>query len=432
MLKRKIYDKLLSWKNTKDKKCLLIKGARQVGKTFIVEQFGRTEYKNYVYLNFYVQPAWKTIFAAGLNAEEIFRRIMTLEPSYHIEAGATLLFMDEIQECAEARAAIKFLILDGRADVVASGSMLGINYKKVTSIPVGYEEQVDMYALDFEEFLWAMGRKEELVSYLKEYFVQREEVPTAINELYSSLLRQYMAVGGMPEAVNIYLKTHNLGDVNRIQTNILRDYYDDIRKYATIPERQKIADCYRSLTVQLAKEYTKFQYKDVKKGARASTYANSINWLEDAGLVCKCHNMTVPEFPMLAYIKLDQFKLYATDIGLLTAMYGLNLQLAIVRNEFKGTVKGGIYENLIFDMLNKRGIKVQYYRNENNTQEIEFFKEEDNQVVAIEVKSKKGATVSLNRYIEEYKPQIVYKLSDGNVGMEGVKVTMPHYMAMFL
>ena len=432
MLKRKIYDELLRWKNKKSKECLLVQGARQIGKTFIIEKLGKDNYASYIYLNFYKNPEHKEIFEGSLEPEEIYKKISLYVKDVHFVSGNTLIFLDEIQDCPNARTALKFLAIDDRYDVIASGSLLGLHYKEMASIPVGYERTMEMYSLDFEEFLWAMGKTPEAIAVLKDYFDKKEKVDNGIHEHFLMLLREYLAVGGMPEAVNVFLKTNNFQEVYQTQKKILESYREDIKHYATPVTRQKISDCYLSIPRQLAKEYTKFQYKVVSKDGSARRYENCLNWLVDAGMIKMCVNVSTPQFPLVAYEKPDQFKVYVTDIGLLTSLYGFETQTALIKDTLTGPAKGGIYENLVFDMLIKRRFSLNYFKNDKNTQEIEFLFVKDGSVIPVEVKSKNGATLSLNNFIRDYAPPYAYKLVSGNLGVSDTKITLPLYMAMFL
>ena len=445
MLKRKIYDFLLEWKRTKKHECLLINGARQVGKTYIIEKFGKDNYKQYVYINFLESEELKNIFEGSLEPVEIYKRISLYISKVKLIENNTLIFIDEIQRCPRARTALKFLAIDGKYDVIASGSLLGIHYnssldgnesEKDISIPVGYEREIMMYSLDFEEFLWANGVSEDAISSLRGYFDRKEKVPSneedGINEKYLKYLREYMVVGGMPEVVNCYLETHNFQKVYDTQQKIFSSYEDDIEQYAKNPEKPKIKACYKSIPRQLSKEYTKFQYKTVEKTGSAKKYDNALAWLEDAGLVFLVRNVTLPEMPLKAYEMDDSFKLYTTDIGLTTSMFGFETQKALVLGTLKGHAKGGIYENLIFDILHKRGFVLNYFKKKDNTQEIEFIFERDGTVIPVEVKSKRGATESLNDFISQYHAPYAYKLIDGNLGVDGAKITIPQYMAMFI
>lgn len=432
MLKRKFYDRLLEWKERKNNTCLLVRGARQIGKTYIIDVFGRENYKSYIYINFIEQPQAKDIFEGELSADEIYKRLTLVMPEVVYTENDTLIFLDEIQECPNARTALKFLALDGRYDVVASGSLLGIRYKKIVSIPVGYEEQVEMYSMDFEEFLWACGYDEQKILSLREYFDKKEKVPEAVHEKMMSLLREYIVVGGMPAVVSSFAETHHFGEVHKIQQMILDSYYDDISKYASNTEKPKVKNVYLSVPKQLARENKKFQFSVVEKKATARKYENSIEWLRDANLVRMCYNVSAPDFPLAAYEKENQYKLYISDIGLLSAMYGYDMKKAVIDNTLKGNVKGGIYENLVLDMLSKRGYKLNYYRTDNGSVEIEFLLTIDAQIIPVEVKAGNGSTISLNTLLEKDSIPYGYKLISGNTGVNDKKIVLPLYMAMFI
>ncbi len=442
MLRRKFYDILLNWKRTKKNECLLVKGARQIGKTFIIDQFGKTEYSSYIYINFIESPEQKHIFDGSLEAKEIYKKISIYLPNINYVDNNTLIFIDEIQSCPRARTALKFLALDNKYDVIASGSLLGLHYNKLVemekeeevsiSIPVGYEREIEMFSLDFEEFLWANGISENAINQLKEYFTEKKFIEEYINNHYLNLLRTFLIVGGMPEVVNNYLSSNNFQKSYSTQQKILKAYEYDIDHYAKNIEKPKIKNCYYSIPRQLAKEYTKFQYKSIEKNGSSRKYANSIEWLIDAGLVKRVNNLSVPLMPLVAYEKEEDFKIYVSDIGLLTSMFGYPTQIALYNDTLSGAAKGGIYENLIFDILIKKGKKLNYYKNQNNTQEIEFLYENESGVIPIEVKSSRGQTISLNEFIKDYNPQIAYKLITGNIGQTGKKLTLPLYMAMFL
>lgn len=432
MLKRKFYDYLLNWKNTKDRECLLVKGARQIGKTYIIEQFGKENYKNYVYINFVENPKCKEVFEGALSADEIYKKLSVYISGIKFIEKETLIFLDEIQECPNARTALKFLALDNKYDVIASGSLLGISYKEVSSIPVGYERQVDMYALDFEEFLWAIGVNGEAISYVKEFFDKKEKVPNDVNEKMFEYLREYIVVGGMPDVVNTFIKTDNYNEVQKAQEKIIRSYYEDMIKYAPVVEKPKVRKCYDSIPKQLAKENKKFQFSLVEKKSTARKYGNSLDWLSDANIIQRIFNVSTPLLPLKAYEKDDQYKVYMNDIGLLVAMYGFEIKAPILENSIKGSAKGGIYENLVSDIMIKRGYKLNYYKTENASQEIEFLITTNDGVIPIEIKAGNGASVSLNSFICEFSPKIAYKLITGNLGIAETKIILPLYMAMFI
>lgn len=432
MLRRKFYEKLMEWKRTKDHSCLLVKGARQIGKTYIIDYFGRTNYASYIYINFIETPKAKDIFSQELSADEIYKRMTLVMPEIKLIEQNTLIFLDELQECPNARTALKFLAIDSRYDVVASGSLLGISYREVSSIPVGYEIQAEMYSLDFEEYLWAVGYGEQQIALLREYFNKKEKVPESVHNTMMKHLREYIVVGGMPAVVNKFVESRHFGEVWKIQQQILDSYLDDISKYASKTEKPKVKNCFLSVPKQLAKENKKFQFSVVEKKATARKYENSIEWLRDANFVRLCYNVSTPEFPLPAYEKEGQYKMYLSDIGLLVALYGFDMKKAIIDDTLKGNAKGGIYENLIADMLVKRGYRLSYYRTDNGGIEIEFMLSIDANVIPVEVKSSNGATVSLNELLKRADIPYGYKLISGNVGVNEKKIVLPLYMAMFL
>lgn len=438
MLKRKAYQKLLEWKNAHHHNCLMVQGARQVGKTYLVREFGKKEYKSFVEINFIKNPELKLIFNDNLDPETIYKKMTAMINGVNLIKGNTLIFLDEIQACGNARTALKFLAEDGRFDVITSGNLLGLTYgedddentEAPLSVPTGYETFLMMYSLDFEEFLWAEGY-ENSIPYLKEFFDKKEKVPSVLNDKFETLFREYMVVGGMPEVVSDYVENHDFTRVSAIQEKILENYRFDIAKHAKGAEKIKVRKCYDAIPKQLAKELTKFQYSTVEKGQTSKKYGGSVQWLKDSNLVNPCYNIHEPYLPLIANAYDEQFKLYINDTGLLCAMYGFEVKKAILENTIKGNAKGGIYENIIAEMLVKKGHKLYYYKPDDSN-ELEFLIEKNASVIPIEVKAGNTATKSLNRFIESYKPFIAYKLIDGNVGVDGVRLTLPHYMVMFI
>jgi hypothetical protein len=439
MLKRKMYDKLLKWKNDKSEECLLIKGARQVGKTYLVRQFGANEYDSFIEINFHMQSNLKVIFEGELSSEEIYKRITANIPGVKLIPGKTLLFLDEIQKCSNARTALKFLAQDKRFDVIASGSLLGLAYgqdadKEVTevdSIPVGYEKPLMMYSLDFEEFLWAYGYGNETIEYFRSFYDSKEKIPPEINEKYDTILREYLVVGGMPEVVADYIENKDFGKVQEIQDKILSSYADDISQHAKGAEKVKVRKCYDSIPWQLARENKKFKYSEVESKATARKFGDSVQWLHDANMAYICCNTSTPMLPLKAYEKNNEFKLYINDTGLLMALFGFATKQALLNGKLVGPAKGGIYENFAAETLIKNGYSIHYYKPDDNS-ELEFIIEKDGEIVPIEVKAGNAATKSLNRFIEEFKPSVAYKLISGNIGMNETKLTLPHYLAMFI
>ena len=438
MLKRKILKYLLDWKNTKKNECLLIKGARQVGKTFIIREFGKN-YKNFIELNFLLNKSASQAFEGDLNVDDILMSLSSKIRDINYEPNETLIFLDEIQACPKARTALKSFAIDGRYDVIASGSLLGLSFgqdtevkEEITSIAVGYEKEIEMLPMDFEEFLWAIGVKNELINSLKQYVDGNVKILQAINDAMSEYMRQYIVVGGMPEVVQKFVDSKNYSVVHDEQIKILNAYQDDVLKHAPNTEKNKIKDCYNSLPRQLAKDNKKFKYSEIEKNSTAKKYKNSLLWLSDVGITNICYNVTNPSFPLIAYEENDYFKVYVNDTGLLTAMYGFDMKSAILEKKLVGAMKGGIYENLIANMLLCNGYDLHFYKPKENDQEIEFVISKDANIIPVEVKSKNGSTESLNIYMERFKPNVAYKFIDGNAGRIDNKITLPHFMAMFL
>lgn len=438
MLKRKAYKNLLEWKEKHSKNCLMIKGARQVGKTYLVREFGKNEYDSFIEINFIKNKELKEIFNAELDAESIYKRMTAQMRGIRLIANKTLIFLDEIQACGRARTALKFLAEDGRFDIITSGSLLGLTYgedadenvEEPESVPTGYEEFLTMYSLDFEEFLWAEGYAD-AIPILKEYFDKKERIPENVNKKYEELFREYMVVGGMPEVVFDYVKNHDFTRVTAIQERILENYRFDISKHAKGAEKVKVRKCYDAVPKQLAKEITKFQYATVEKGQTSKKYGGSVQWLKDSNLVHACYNVHEPYLPLMANSIEEQFKLYINDTGLLCAMYGFETKRAILNNTIKGNAKGGIYENIIAESLIKNGYNLYYYKPDNE-HELEFLIEKSGEVVPVEVKAGNTSTVTLNGFIEKFVPSIAYKFINGNVGLNNVKYSIPHYMVMFV
>lgn len=439
MLKRKMYDTLLEWKKSDKKECLLIRGARQVGKTYLVRAFGKKEYSSFIEINFHEKKSLKVIFDGDITAEEIYKRMTANIPDIKLIPGKTLIFLDEIQKCASARTALKFLAEDGRYDIIASGSLLGLSYGKddddeveeVESIPVGYEKSVTMYSLDFEEFLWAYGYDGAAIEYLKDFFVTRKKIPVEINERYLNILREYLVVGGMPEVVADFMANKDFNRVQEIQNKILSSYADDISQHAKGVEKVKVRKCYDSIPAQLARENKKFKYSEVEKKSTSRKFGNSVQWIHDANMAYICCNLSLPELPLNSYEKDNEFKLYLNDTGLLLALYGFATKNALLTGTLKGNAKGGIYENFVAETLVKNGYSLHYYK-PNDYSELEFLIERGGEVVPIEVKAGNEATVSLNAFINVYSPSVAFKLVDGNIGENGGKLTIPHYMAFLI
>ena len=433
MLRRKIYDKLLAWKNSAGKKdAVLLRGVRQCGKTYIVREFGKREYKNFIEINFIERPDMQAVFSGNLDVDSMVQQIKLSMPGCQFIPGETLLFLDEIQDVPNARTSLKFWTQDGRFDCIASGSLLGIDYKNEVSIPVGYEQQLIMRTLDFEEFLWALGVEVNLKELLAPYVDGAKRVPETMHNSLNKYLQEYMVVGGLPEVVDTYIATKDFYQVHLLQEKILRDYQDDIAKYALNQDKIKAKQCFLSIPRQLSKENHKFQYSVVEKKATARKFTSSLDWLHNAGLIDFAYNVNSPWFPLKAYVKEDQFRVYLCDIGLLVAMYSYQLKIALLSDALEGPAKGGIYESLVADILAKRGEELYYYKKEDSTLEIEFILERDCKLVPVEVKARKGSTRSLNELLKMDNIERGYKLTAQNTGVVEKKITLPLYMAAII
>ena len=345
-----------------------------------------------------------------------------------------MIFLDEIQECPEAITSLKFWSIDGRYDVIASGSLLGIDYHRASSYPVGYVEYLHMSALDFEEFLWSKGVQNDLIDKLREMFEKRVMVPEAINSVMMACLREYLALGGMPEVIDDYVKNKDYRSADRIQRQLLTGYRYDIAHYAKSEEKVKAEKCYLSLGKQLLdKENHKFQYKEVEKGGRAQKYYSSIEWLLSADIITTARLVTDIMYDLDDYARDDFFRAYTTDLSLLIAMKDFGLKQHIIENTLQANSKGGLYECLIADILSKKGLPLYFYKNETTKKEIDFLTQKDGAIIPIEVKSGNSAASSLNWFMDNRKISLAYKFHDGNIGTaENGIVTMPLYMAMFV
>ncbi len=435
-LKRDFYDFLVQWKATKNQECLLVNGARQVGKTYIIEKFGRENYDSFIEINFALEPECCAIFEGNLGVRDICERLTAIRGDVSLVPGRTLLFLDEIQDCPNARTAFKSLAMDGKYDVVASGSLLGIKYKKVRhkkvprSIPVGFERQVTMHSLSFREYIAAKGFGEEALALVRRCYERVEMVPDAVNDRFHQLLREYAVVGGMPSVVSAFMDHGHYGEVQTMQEKLIDDYIADIHKYADRTDIPKIENCFRAIPRILAKENKKFKYAEVEDRGTARKYLNSVEWLRDARLAtfAECVNVALPG--LAGYVKDDWFKLYLSDVGLLSATYGPLVKRELLAGTLNGSIKGGIYENLMAGILERAAFPVRYYRN--GDVEIEFMVETDDGVIPVEVKADNGRTRSLDKLLAFESIPYGIKLTGGNVGASGKKRTLPHYMAMFL
>ena len=438
MLQRKIERILIKWKNTPNHKPLIIKGCRQCGKTFSVNAFAKEYYTHVVYLNFFEHPDYKLAFEGSKQIDSIVMNLTALLPNSRFVSGQTCIILDEIQECSAARTALKFFKIDGRYDVIATGSLLGVcGYKgdetDYNSIPVGYEQHIEMFPLDFEEFLWANGINQEIIELLTKSLQERTPIPPAIHQRMRQLILEYTIVGGMPEVVNRFIATHNMSDVLEEQHSIITGYKEDMVKYAANEDKVRLRAAFDSIPRQLSKENKKFQFSVIKKGARAKEYITGIQWLEDAGIIIRCRNLSITELPLEGNAIEDSFKVYMRDTGLFVSMLEDGTQFDILQGRLYG-YKGAIFENLIADIFIKMGRKLYYYRKDSGL-EIDFVIRYHSECVLVEVKASTGNTKSTKTILQHPDKYHVYqaiKLGDYNIGEKDGILTLPVYMAFLL
>ena len=436
MLKRKIEQTLLDWKHKPGRKPMILKGCRQCGKTFSVQKFARENYQHVVYLNFFQNSEYASIFSGSLEIDNLIMLMSALlGPAAVFVPGETVIILDEIQECPEARTALKFFHLDGRFDVIGTGSLLGVKGygKEPKSVPVGYETVIDMYPMDFEEFLWANGITEPMIDSLKNSLAAETPVPEALHNRFRQLLLQYTVVGGMPDAVQTFVDTKQMDAVLQIQRDIVRSYEDDMIKYADKKDKARIRECFESIPKQLSKENKKFQYSVVKKGSTASRYAGSLQWIEDAGIISRCYNLSITELPLDGNAENDVFKVYMKDCGLFVSMLEDGTQYDILQGNLYG-YKGAVFENLIADIFSKMGRKLYYFHKDSGL-EVDFVIRYRGECTLVEVKASTGNTKSTKtilRHPEKYHVNSAIKLGDYNVGRSEQILTLPLYMAFLL
>ena len=450
MLRRKIEDTLTQWKNAIGHKPLVIMGIRQCGKTFIVQHFATTHYKTVIYINFIKQPERINVFVGSKDVNSILLNLSAQIQGVTFTPGDTCFIFDEIQECPEARTSLKFFKEDGRFDVIATGSLLGVqgygdeNKKQrrrlkeqkepgINSVPVGSEDIIEMYPLDFEEFLWANGLSESVIETLRKCYHEEKPVPSGIHIAMKQFLNLYMVIGGLPEPINLFLKTNNMNEVSNAYKSILKEYRDDMVKYAPDKDKPHIRECFNSIPKQLAKDNKKFQYNKVKPGGRSDTYLGSLQWLEDAGIICRCYNTNITGLPMEGNAKDNVFKVYTADIGLLIEMLGPGVRADILQGNLGG-FKGAIFENLMADTLHKKEQNLYYFQKDSGL-ELDFLVRMKGECVPLEVKAKTAQAKSVKTVLshpEKYKVKHVIKFGDFNIGRDDRLLTLPNYMQFLL
>ena len=434
-LRRKIDQYLIDWKNSSNKMPLIIKGARQIGKTNAIRNFGEKNYKTFIEINFAFQPEFKTIFEDGFVVDNIVKNITLKMPEIQINENDTLIFFDEMQECVSTATSLKAFREDGRYDVICSGSLMGINYKEIESNSVGNKEDYIMHSMDFEEFLWAKGYKEEQIEDLYKCMVEVKPLSTTQYSVMLSNFKDYMVVGGMPAIVNQFMANKNFSGILKMQQQILLDYEEDITKYAGRLDKTKILNCYKKIPVFLGNENKKFQISKIADGARNWEYVGVIDWLSSAGIVKVSYSLEQPSLPLKGNYNPDNYRLYFADTCLLIGSLEEEVQQDLRNNENMNTYKCALYENIVGDMLVKAGYDLYFYKDDSKKQEMDFFIRDKDSLIPVEVKANDNATASLNNLIDNDKyKDIKYgiKLCNKNIGFNGKFYTFPYFLTFLL
>ncbi len=434
-LQRKIDAFLLDWKKRSDHLPLIVKGARQIGKTDAIRHFAAENYENVIEINFALQSTFCDIFDNGFEVDTIIKNITMKKPDWIFIPGKTLIFFDELQDCVNCATSLKAFREDGRYDVICSGSMMGINYNEIQSNSVGNKEDYEMFSMDFEEFLWAKGYK---ASQLEDIYQKMLSITPLSTSEYVALLeafRDYMVLGGMPAIVAKFVRQKNFSGTLQMQKQILLDYEEDITKYAHGLDKGKILAVYRKMPMFLGSDNKKFQISKVSRNARAREYVGVVEWLENAAIVNVCYALQDLALPLKGNTNPDNYKIYFRDKGLLIASLDDEAQEDLRLNQNFNTFKGAIYENVVADMLVKSGYSLAFYRNEKGTVELDFFVRDKSSLVPIEVKAENDSTPSLNKLIQNEKfPDIHYgiKLANRNIGFNGSFYTFPYFLTFLL
>ena len=434
-LRRKIDSFLQKWKDDEERKPLIVRGSRQVGKTESINHFARQNYESIIEINFIRDEKYKGIITDGYEAAAIIKNISLIDPAKQFIPGKTLIFFDEITDFPEIATSLKFFHLDGRFDVICSGSMLGINYKRIESNSVGYKTDYHMYSMDFEEFLWARGYDDAAVDGVLQHMLEEKPFSELEMKVWYDLFLDFCVLGGMPAVVAEFIRKGTFEGSLQTQRQLIADYKEDIRKYAEGMDQTRITNVFNRIAPQLAKENKKFQISKVAPGARFRDYRGCAEWLADAGMVNICHCLEFPELPLGGNYDPDVFKIYFADTGLLVAMLDEESQDDLRANKNLGVYKGGLYENIVAEALTKAGCLLYYYRREDSSLEEDFFLRTASDLIPVEVKAKSGRSKSLRTLIDSsHYPDIRYgfKLSMNNIGHENRIYTFPYFCAFLL
>ena len=433
--KRKIDEFLADWKNNHSRKPLIVKGARQIGKTESILHFANENYENVVYINFALDKKYTTIVNDGYDVETVVKNITLINPSTKFIPDKTLIVFDEIQEYPDIATTLKPFNLYGKYDVICSGSMLGINYRKIHSNSVGSKTDYEMFSMDFEEFLWAKGYEDTAINSILEHMISLTPFSETELSVYKSLFLDYCVLGGMPDVIKGYIKTGTFSQSLEIQGQIRLDYEEDVRKYAEGLDQAKIISVYRSIPAQLAKENKKFQFSIIDKKARSREYTGCIEWLIDAGVVTECNCLNYPELPLKGNVDNSKYKLYYPDTGLLISALDEEAQEDLRVNKNLGVYKGALYENFVAEAFVKQGLGLFYYKKDNSTLEEDFFVRSKNELIPVEVKSNNDSSKSITALIKNDRYADIkhgIKLGDFNVGVANNIYTFPYFCAFML
>ena len=435
LLKRKIDKFLLDWKNSKEKKPLIVKGARQIGKTRSIQNFASHNYRSFIEINFILQEEYRLIFDNGYEVDKIIKNISFINSKVEFIPDDTLIFFDEIQIAPKAATALKAFKLDGRFDVICSGSLMGINYQEIESNSVGYKIDYDMKSMDFEEFLWALGYKEEQIDDIYSYMKELKPLPKAYYDKLSDIFKDYLVVGGMPEIVKKFVNQNNFSGILDKQKQIALDYEEDITKYAGGLDKGKILNVYRKISLFLGNENKKYFITKVEKNARSKDYVGVIDWLVNSGIVNVSYCLEDPSLPLKGHYNPNNFRLYFMDTSLLIATLDDEAQEDLRNNNNFGVKKGAIYENIVGDMLKKEGYDLFFYKDEKGHLEMDFFIRRKDDLIPVEVKANKGTTISLVNLINKDKYEDIkygVKLANLNIGFDGKIYTFPYFLTFLL
>ena len=434
-LKRKIDTFLKEWKENADRKPLIVKGARQIGKTESICQFAKMNYDSVININFVEEPKYKTITSDGYKSADIVKNISMLDPSKKFIEGKTLIIFDEIQEFPDMATSLKFFKLDGRFDVICSGSMLGINYKKIESNSVGYKTDYEMHSMDFEEFLWGKGYDNDFISTILNHMKTLTPFNDAELSVLNSMFIDFCILGGMPAVVREYIEKGTFENSLETQRQLIEDYKEDIRKYAKGLDQGRILNVFNHIPAQLAKENKKFQISKVAHGARFKDYRGCIEWLADSGIINICYQLGFPELPLKGNIDETKYKIYFADTGLLVAMLDEEAQDDLRANKNLGVYKGALFENVVGEAFVKSGLNLYYYKRENSTLEEDFFVRTANDLIPVEVKATNGRSKSLRTLIDGDRYQDIkygIKFANTNIGFCNDIYTFPYFCAFLL